>query len=122
MIPAILERLPYLTVAVLAATGVYLLIAHRNLLLALVGVYLMQLGIILFFILISVHREGTVPILSAAGTAATAGGPLHNALPHALMLTAIVVGVATLGVGLGILMRMREEEATIQDRPGGSAQ
>ena len=38
-----------------------------------------------------------------------------NPLPHVLILTAIVVGVATLAVGLALVVRIREAYGTIED-------
>jgi multicomponent Na+:H+ antiporter subunit C len=105
-------RGPYLLFVVLMATGIYMLIARRNLLKTMAGLYLFQSGIILFFILLSVRHKSTVPILDAAGGG---GDAMSNPLPHALMLTAIVVGVATLGVALAILRRIQSEEGTLEE-------
>jgi multicomponent Na+:H+ antiporter subunit C len=95
--------------------GTYTLLADRNLLKALVGLYVFQTGIILFFIMVAFRRGGTLPIVPYYA-AEDKAAELINPLPHALMLTAIVVGVATLGVGLSILSRMQGEAATIEDR------
>lgn len=102
-------RGPYLLFVVLAMCGVYMLVARRSYFKMIVGLYLFQSGIILFYILIAARRDGTVPILGAET------GVQANPLPHALMLTAIVVGVATLGVALAILRRMYNETGTIED-------
>jgi multicomponent Na+:H+ antiporter subunit C len=112
MIEYILERGPYLLFVVISVVGVYLLMAQRNGLKAVVGLYLFQTAAILLFIAISFRADGTVPI-------AQDGAPLHNALPHAMMLTAIVVGVATLGVAIAILRRLQAEMHTIEERDGG---
>jgi multicomponent Na+:H+ antiporter subunit C len=105
-------RGPYLLYAALLVLGLYLLLTHRNLLKAMVGLSVVQSGTILFFILLSVRKDATLPILMREGRV-----PLDNPLPHALMLTAIVVGVSTLGVGLAILRRLQAEEGAIEDRP-----
>jgi multicomponent Na+:H+ antiporter subunit C len=107
----LIERGPYLLFVLLSMIGVYLLMSQRNLLKAVVGLYFFQTAVILFFITIAFRTDGTVPI--ALGEA-----PMHNALPHAMMLTAIVVGVATLGVAIAILRRIQAESATIEDRAG----
>jgi multicomponent Na+:H+ antiporter subunit C len=111
VIEYLLAKGPYLLFALLAAIGTYLMMAHRNLIKAVVGLYLFQTAVILLFIILSFRADGTVPIV-------VDGLPMHNALPHAMMLTAIVVGVATLGVAIAILRRVQAESATIEDRGG----
>jgi multicomponent Na+:H+ antiporter subunit C len=110
------SRGPYLLYAFLMLLGFFILLTRRNLLSSLIGLYLVQSSIIVFFILLSVRSEATIPIRHGEA-------PLHNPLPHALMLTAIVVGVATLGVGMAILRRYHQESGTIEDRgpPGDGA-
>jgi multicomponent Na+:H+ antiporter subunit C len=110
VIDLLLERAAYLLMVLPAAAGVYLLIAHWNLLMAVVGLYLFQTSVIFFFVLMSVRDGATVPIIDDSIAA-----PLANPLPHALMLTAIVVGVATLGMALAILRRIQEEDGNIED-------
>jgi multicomponent Na+:H+ antiporter subunit C len=106
------ERAAYLLLVLPMAAWVYLLAAHRNLLMAVVGLYLVQTSVIFFFVLLSVRSGATVPILDP-----TIDLPLANPLPHALMLTAIVVGVATLGMALAILRRIQEEGGSIEVAP-----
>ncbi|CAN5734275.1 cation:proton antiporter subunit C [soil metagenome] len=112
----LIERGPYLLFVLLSMIGVFLMMSQRNLLKAVVGLYLFQTAVILLFITISFRTDGTVPILSPDAA------PMHNPLPHAMMLTAIVVGVATLGVAIAILRRIQDESATIEDRTGGAPQ
>lgn len=111
MITYIIERGPYLLFVLLSMIGVFLMMSQRNLLKSVVGLYLFQTAAILFFIVLSFRADGTVPIVQE-------GVPMHNALPHAMMLTAIVVGVATLGVAIAILRRIQAESRTIEDRAG----
>jgi len=114
MMDYLAARGPYMLFVVLVVCGVYMLIARRNYLRMIAGLYLFQSSIILFFILIAARRDATVPIVGGAGNAQA------NPLPHALMLTAIVVGVATLGVALAILRRMRAESGSIDEQPDSS--
>jgi multicomponent Na+:H+ antiporter subunit C len=109
VIEYILERGPYLLFVLLAMTGTYLMMAHQNLMKAVVGLYLFQTAAILFFIALAFRSDASVPI-------ANDGQALHNPLPHAMMLTAIVVGVATLGVAMAILRRIQAEAGTIEER------
>ena len=116
MTQVILERLPFFACLPIWVIGFHLLLAHRNLLKAVIGLSLFQSGIILFFIMLGAREGGTIPIVGAPLA------PLHNPLPHALMLTAIVVGVATLGVALAILRRIQEHDGSIEDPgPNGGA-
>jgi multicomponent Na+:H+ antiporter subunit C len=108
----LVDRGPYLLFVLLAVSGVYLMMSQRNLMKAVVGLYLFQTAVILQFITLSFRREGSVPIIAE-------GIPLHNPLPHAMMLTAIVVGVATLGVAIALLRRIQAEQGHIEERMGG---
>ncbi|MFW6205651.1 MAG: cation:proton antiporter subunit C [Gemmatimonadota bacterium] len=107
-------RGPYVAFAFIAALGLYLMVSHRNLLRAVIGLYLFQTSAIIFFISISYRSDGNVPIVEGELV-------LHNPLPHAMMLTAIVVGVATMGVALAILRRVQAESGSIEEkeRDGG---
>lgn len=116
------SQLGYAPFIVLTAIGVYMMLSHRNFLRALVGLQVLQAGVILFFILMAVKEGGDIPILREAhgdqGEAhkyVVAEGGMENPIPQALMLTAIVVGVATQGVGLAILRRIRRETGSIED-------
>jgi multicomponent Na+:H+ antiporter subunit C len=109
MLDYLVDRGPYLLFVLLSVIGTYLMMSQRNLLKSLIGLYLFQTAVILLFIVISFREDGTVPI-------ALEGVPMHNPLPHAMMLTAIVVGVATIGVAVAILRRIQAEAGTIEER------
>lgn len=106
----LVSRGPYLLFVVLAVVGVYLMTSHRNYLKATIGLYLFQASAILFFIAIAFRADGSIPIVVPGETLT-----LSNPLPHALMLTAIVVGVATLGVAVAILRRIQDESGSIEE-------
>jgi multicomponent Na+:H+ antiporter subunit C len=108
MIEILLARSPYLLVVLLASIGSYLMMSRRTLLKALVGLYIFQTAVILLFVSLSYRAGATVPIVLA-------DHPMHNPLPHAMMLTAIVVGVATVGVAIAILRRIQAESGSIED-------
>jgi multicomponent Na+:H+ antiporter subunit C len=107
----ILTHGPYLLFAAVTSIGIYILITQRSLLKSMIGVYLIQTAAILFFLVLAVRSDGTVPIVSLLEPR-----PMVNPLPHALMLTAIVVSAATLGVGLALLRRIHLEQGTLEDR------
>lgn len=105
----LIARGPYLLFAVLAVLGMFLVASRRNLLKSVVGLYMFQTSVIVFFIAISFRQGGGPPI-------AYGDELLHNPLPHAMMLTAIVVGVATMGVAIAILRRIQAETGSIEER------
>jgi multicomponent Na+:H+ antiporter subunit C len=96
---------------------VYLITSHRNYLKAMIGLYLFQSSVILFFVSLGFRTDGTIPILIPGEEVI-----LDNPLPHAMMLTAIVVGVATLGLAISILRRIQAETGTIEERDTPAAE
>jgi multicomponent Na+:H+ antiporter subunit C len=111
----------YWAAIALALIGFYAMIAHGNLLKKLIGLNILQTAVILFFIAGSAKWGAVIPIVSRAAGPAVAPERAMNPLPHALMLTAIVVMVATLGVALAVLVRLYRrygsfEEDAILDR------
>lgn len=99
----------YWIVIALMMTGFYIVIAHDNLVKKIVGLNVFQVSVFLFYILMAKVNGGTAPIL--------AEGILvySNPLPHVLILTAIVVGVATTALGLALVVRIRNAYHTIED-------
>ncbi len=110
----LIEYLPYILCIGIITVGLYGTTNSNNYLKKLIGLGILQTGVILFFISIAKVRGGKVPIL-ACENFASCPQTLVNPLPHVLMLTAIVVGVATLAVGLSLITRIREEYKTIED-------
>jgi multicomponent Na+:H+ antiporter subunit C len=109
MIEYLLGRGPYLLFVVLIVVGTFLIMSQRNMLKAVIGLSLFQSAVILFFVSLSYREDASLPIVLE-------GEPLHNPLPHAMMLTAIVVGVATVGVAMAILRRIQAETGAIEER------
>jgi multicomponent Na+:H+ antiporter subunit C len=114
VIEDVVARGPYLLFVLLAVVGAYLMMSHRNLMKAVAGLYLFQTAAILLFIALSYRHDASVPI-------AAEGLELHNPLPHAMMLTAIVVGVAILGVAIAILRRIQAEQGSIEEGDGADS-
>jgi len=104
---------PYWVAVALLMLGLYVMVAQGNLLKKLVGMNIFQTAIILFFLLLSVKRHATLPIVPE--TVGDVRG-FMNPLPHALMLTAIVVMVATTGVALAILIRLHAAYGSLEER------
>ena len=108
---SVLELGNYWMVIVLMMIGLYVVIARENLVKKMMGLTLFQASIILFYISMANVRGGTAPILKEG-----AGEVLYsNPLPHVLMLTAIVVAVATTGLGLAIIVRIFEAYGSVEE-------
>lgn len=93
----------------LMMVGLYVVISHGNLLKKLIGLTLFQVGVFLFFISLGKVDGGSAPIVSE--DVETYSHPL----PQVLILTAIVVGVATLAVGLALSVRVFEAYGTVEE-------
>jgi len=98
---AVLQRPNFLTVVIIFLWGFYIMVTRYNLIKKLIGMYLVQTSVIFFLVSISAKKEATVPVLLST-TDPVQAAIYANPLPHVLTLTAIVVGVATLGVGLAL--------------------
>jgi multicomponent Na+:H+ antiporter subunit C len=99
----------YIVVVVLMMLGFYTVIARDNLVKKLIGLGIFQVSVFMLYISIGYVSGGSVPIL-------TEGVTLYsNPLPHVLILTAIVVGVATLALGLALVVRIREAFGTVEE-------
>ena len=98
---AVLQRPNFLTVVIIFLWGFYIMVTRYNLIKKLIGMYLVQTSVIFFLVTISAKKEATVPVLMST-TDPVQAAIYANPLPHVLTLTAIVVGVATLGVGLAL--------------------
>ena len=99
----------YWTFFALMLIGLYVVISHGNLLKKLIGLSLFQVGVFLFYISLGKRDGGSAPIIS--DDVETYSHPL----PQVLILTAIVVGVATLAVGLALAVRIFEAYGTVEE-------
>ncbi len=106
---AIAGHFSYGITVFLMVAGLYILMARANLLKKLIGLALMQTSVYLLYIAPGKLIGGTAPII-ADGFAR-----YSNPLPHVLILTAIVVGVATLALGLALVVRIREAYGSIEE-------
>ena len=99
----------YWIIVVLMMIGFYIVIAHNNLVKKIVGLNIFQVSVFVFYITMAKVKGGTAPILAE-------GIEIYsNPLPHVLILTAIVVGVATTALGLALVVRIRDAYGTIED-------
>jgi len=100
----------YWVVIFLMMTGFFMVIARGNLIQKVIGLNLFQVSVFLLYITMGKVRGGTAPILLAGRSS----GYSHP-LPSVLMLTAIVVGVATTALALALIVRIKEAYGTIED-------
>ena len=104
MFEPFLGRYTYFMTAALLVIGLYGMLGKRNLVKKLIGMNIFQTAIFLFFIEGATKIGATVPVIDPLlGTAAS---QYVNPLPHVLILTAIVVSVATTGVALALLVTL----------------
>ena len=101
VIEALTQRLNFLTFVIIFLWGFYIMVTRYNLVKKLVGLYLVQTSVIFFLVSISAKKGATAPVLLSPTDPVQALNYV-NPLPHVLTLTAIVVGVATLGVALAL--------------------
>ena len=104
-----LDLFNYWVVIFLMMTGFYVVIARGNLVKKIIGLNIFQTSVFIFYISVGKVRDGTAPIL-AEGLQ-----NYSNPLPHVLILTAIVVGVATTALGLALAVRIKEAYGTIEE-------
>ena len=100
----------YWVFAILLMIGFYAVIAKLNLVKKLIGLSLFQSAVFLLYITMGKVELGTAPIFSDSGS-----GIFSNPLPQVLILTAIVVGISTTALGLGIVVRIKEEYGSIEE-------
>jgi len=100
---------PYWIVIFLMMTGLYVVISRDNLVKKIIGLNIFQVSVIMFYVTMGKVRGGTAPIEAEGITI------YSNPLPHVLMLTAIVVGVATTALALSLVVRINEAYETIEE-------
>ena len=130
----------YFAAAAILMIGLYGIIGKRNIIKKIIGLSIFQTAIILFYVSVGAKTGGNIPILEHHGDhhGATDGAAAHHAgeaahrvaeaahstvdpllydnpLPHVLMLTAIVVGVATLGLALALAQRIYNAYGTLEE-------
>ena len=99
----------YVVTYLLMTAGLFIVIARGNLIKKLIGLGIFQTSVYLLYIGPAKLLAGTAPIL------ANGYSVYSNPLPHVLILTAIVVGVATLALGLALVVRIREAYGSIEE-------
>jgi len=106
----ILDLYNYWIVILLMMAGFYVVISRGNLVKKIVGLNVFQTSVFILYISMGKISGGTAPILVEQE-----GVIYSNPLPHVLILTAIVVGVATTALGLALVVRIKEAYGTIEE-------
>ncbi len=110
----VLGHMNYWLFIVLMMTGLYIVVARGNLVKKIVGLNVFQTSVFMLYISIGKVEGGTAPIFPL-DMKVDPDVLYSNPLPHVLILTAIVVGVATTALGLSLIMRIHEVYGTIEE-------
>ena len=102
----------YSLVLILLFLGLYGMIVSNNYMKKMMAMNVMQVAVIFFYLCFAQKDGGMIPILNGITTDPNA---YINPLPHALMLTAIVVSLGTTGVALAVLMRIKEAYGSVEE-------
>ena len=118
VLDVLISKINYWVYIILMMIGLYGIITKNNLVKKVIGMNILQTAVILFFISVGAKRDATIPIIEHGHDSAhSAASTAHyiNPLPHVLMLTAIVVAVATLGVALALVIRIHQRYHTLEE-------
>ncbi len=124
LLSIVVAKYNYWLYVILMMIGLYAMIAKNNLIKKLVGMNIFQTAIILFYVSIGYKMNATIPIIKSSGghdgghgghAAAIHAADYINPLPHVLMLTAIVVSVATFGVAMALAVRVYQRYQTLEE-------
>lgn len=114
-----LAKYNYAGAFILMCIGLWAIIGKRNLPKKILGMSIFQTAIMLFYVSTAVKKDATLPIIDAHGAhghdLVVHAAEYINPLPHVLMLTAIVVSVATLGVALALVQKVYREHETLEE-------
>ena len=105
----IVDHYNYWVVVFLMMAGFYIVISANNLVKKIVGLNIFQTSVFIMYISIGKVTGGSAPIVAEGITT------YSNPLPHVLILTAIVVGVATTAVGLALIVRIKGAYGTVEE-------
>ena len=105
----------YWVVIFLMMTGLYIVIARHNLVKKVMGLNIFQSSVIMFYVAMGKIDKGTAPIWPKGSDGLYENVQFSNPVPHVLMLTAIVVGVATTALALSLVLRINEDYGTAEE-------
>ena len=105
----LLEHYNYWVVVILMMIGLYIVTTRGNLVKKLIGLNIFQTSVFIFYISVAKVEGATAPIVSESATA------YSNPLPHVLILTAIVVGIATMSLALALVVRIKNAYGSMEE-------
>ena len=105
----IIDHYNYWIVIILMMVGLYTVISRGNLIKKIIGLNIFQVSVFFLYISMGTVEGGAAPIIAEGVTV------YSNPLPHVLILTAIVVGVATTALALALVTRINESYGTIEE-------
>ena len=114
----LISKINYWLYILLMCIGLYAIIIKNNFVKKIIGLNILQTAIILFFISIGAKHDASIPIIGHGHEGrylAAHAVEYINPLPHVLMLTAIVVAVATLGVALALVITIYQQYGTLEE-------
>ncbi len=111
----IIEIYPYLIAIFFMLVGLYIVMSQNNLVKKVVGLNIFQISVFLLYIIMGKVFGATAPILKDGEMKNVILSDYSNPLPHVLILTAIVVGVATTSVAYALIIRIKETYNTIEE-------
>ena len=106
----VLKYYNYWVVIVLMMLGLYIVIAQGNLIKKIIGLNIFQTSIFIFYISAGKVQGGSAPIITESVSV------YSSPLPHVLILTAIVVGIATTALALSLIVRIKEAYDTVEEQ------
>ncbi|WP_026375243.1 cation:proton antiporter subunit C [Aestuariibacter salexigens] len=109
MMDYIIGHINYWLIIAVMMVGMFTLMSRTNMIKKLAGLSIFQTAVILFYVSLGKVEDGTAPIVAEGFST------YSNPLPQVLMLTAIVVGVATTAVGFALVIRIKEAYNTIEE-------
>ncbi len=118
LLTILIARINYWVYIILMMVGMYGGIVKKNLMKKIIGMSILQTAVILFYVSIGAKNNATIPIIEHGhdtGLSAVQATHFINPLPHVLMLTAIVVAVATLGVALALVIKIYKQYNTLEE-------
>ncbi len=118
LLTILISKINYWVYIILMMIGMYGIIIKKNLMKKIIGMSILQTAVILFYVSIGAKQNATIPIIEhghGTGHATVKAAHFINPLPHVLMLTAIVVAVATLGVALALAIKIYKQYNTLEE-------
>ncbi len=110
LVTVLTSQYAYVLFVAVMGIGLYMMIASPNLVKKVIGLNMFQTAIFLFFVSTAYVTDGRVPVVDGSGETLYA-----SPLPHVIVLTAIVVGVALTAVALALIIRIYEEYGTLDE-------